>query len=232
MPTNPAVRKAIADLVESLGALGNDSLDALTRAARDAIPGTDYASINVVREDGSVETLAPTDPIVVTIDQLQAELGEGPCFDAATNEAMFVAEDLAHDQRWLSWGPKAAALGIAAQMGVDLQHPGSGRAALNLYARRTWPFADSAETAELFASHAALALGYARATDRLQAALGSRKTIGQALGILMERYQIGEDRAFRFLVRVSQNSDVKVREVAADLVAELNDRDQSEASGD
>jgi hypothetical protein len=117
-------------------------------------------------------------------------------------------------------------------MGVDLHHPGSGRAALNLYARRTWPFADSAETAELFGSHAALALGYARATDRLQAALGSRKTIGQALGILMERYQIGEDRAFRFLVRVSQESDVKVREVAADLVAELNDCDQSEAAGD
>jgi hypothetical protein len=233
MPSDPRVRQAIADLVDSLhSAAGDDlsTLDTLTRAARDAIPGADYASICVVREDGEMETIAPTDPIVTLVDQIQAELREGPCYDAATDDAMFVAEDLRNDKRWPGYGPKAAAQGIAAQMGVDLHHPAPGRAALNFYSRRTWLFVDAAETAEMFASHAALALGYATVTDQFQSALRSRKTIGQALGIVMERYTIDEERAFKFLTRVSQDSNVKLREVAADIVAGLNRRNKSDGS--
>lgn len=224
MPTNPAVRKAMAELVDSMSDLESDSLELLTAAACETVPGADYASITVVSANGQVETLAPTDPLLVTADQLQAELREGPCFDAATEDAMFIAEDLAHDQRWPNYGPKAAALGIGSQMGVDLHHPGDAKAALNLYARRTWLFAGEADTAELFASHASLVLGYVNASDHYQSALSSRKTIGQALGIVMERYQMNEDRAFQFLTRVSKNSNTKLRDVAADIVAGLNRR--------
>lgn len=109
-------------------------------------------------------------------------------------------------------------------MGIDLHHPGGARAALNIYSRRTWVFADAIDTAELFASHTALALGYATARDHFQAALRSRKTIGQAIGVIMERYSINEDRAFQFMVRASRSSNVKVREVAADIVAGINRR--------
>ena len=49
-------------------------------------------------------------------------------------------------------------------------------------------------------------------------ALASRDVIGQAKGILMERFQISSDEAFRMLVRWSQNSNVKVRAVTAQLV--------------
>ena len=108
-----------------------------------------------------METLAPTDPLITEVDQIQAELREGPCYDAATEDEMFVAEDSRTDDRWPNYGPRAAALGIGAQMGIDLHHPGSASAALNLYSRRTHAFADSIDTAELFASHTALALGYA-----------------------------------------------------------------------
>jgi hypothetical protein len=226
VPTNPAVRKAVADLVQSLADISDDSLEALTLAARDTVPGADYASITVVHEDDTVETLAPTDPIIVVVDQIQAELKEGPCYDAATDDAIFVAEDLAHDERWPNYGPKAVAQGIASQMGIDLHHPGKARAALNLYSRNTWHFVDSVDTAELFGSHASLVLGYATARDHFQVALSSRKTIGQALGIVMERYGIDEDRAFQFIIRVSQDSNVKVREVAADIVAGVNRRNQ------
>ena len=235
MPSDPRVRKAIADLVDSLHTTGGDdlsTLDMLTKAARDAIPGADYASITVVHEDGEMETIAPTDPLVILVDQIQAELREGPCYDAATEDAMFVSEDLRNDDRWPGYGPKAAAQGIAAQMGVDLHHPAPGRAALNIYSRRTWLFVDAADTAEMFASHASLVLGYAAATDQFQAALSSRKTIGQALGIVMERYTIDEERAFQFLTRVSQDSNVKLREVAADIVAGVNRRNRADGSSE
>jgi len=224
MPTNPAVRKAIDGLVKSLSSLGNDNLEAITAAACDAIGGADYASITIVNDDGDVETLAPTDPLIERVDQLQAKFREGPCYDAATEDQMFIAEDLAHDERWPQYAPAAVAAGIAAQMGIDLHHPGSSSAALNLYSIKPYVFVTELETAELFASHAALALGYAQASDDFQTALTSRKTIGQAVGIVMERYQINEDRAFQFLVRASQTSNVKLREVAADIVAGLNGR--------
>ena len=225
MPSDPRVRDAIAGLVDSLQTLGRaESIEALTRAACDVVPGAAYASITIVHEDGHIETVAPTDPVVALVDQIQAELREGPCYDAATEDAMFIAEDLANDSRWPAYGPKAAGHGIAAQMGVDLHAPGPGRAALNFYATRTWLFVDAADTAELFATHASLVLGYASASDHFQTALKSRKTIGQALGILMERYSIDEDRAFHFLTRVSQDSNVKLRAVAADIVAGVNRR--------
>ena len=224
MATNPAVRKAIEELANSLAKMDNDNLETLTSVACDAVAGADYASISIVHDDGRMETLAPTDPLITEVDRIQAELREGPCYDAATEDEMFITEDLAHDARWPNYGPRAAARGIGAQMGIDLHHPGSASAALNLYSRRTHVFADAIDTAELFASHTALALGYATARDHFQSALSSRKTIGQAIGIVMERYSINEDRAFQFLIRASRTSNVKVREVAAEIVSSNNNR--------
>ena len=81
---------------------------------------------------------------------------------------------------------------------------------------------DVQHLAELFATHAALALGRARQDEDLQTALGTRKVIGQALGIVMERYQLDEDRAFQFLVRVSSQGNVKLRDIAQEIVDRAN----------
>ena len=78
--------------------------------------------------------------------------------------------------------------------------------------------ADAEDIASLFATHAAIALGHARDYDNLQTALATRKIIGQAIGILMERYDLDEDRAFAFLRRASSHSNVKLRDVAQELV--------------
>lgn len=231
MPSNQAVRQTMASLAETLRRPTelDETLAALTAAARDTIPGVDYASISIVHPDGRLETMAPTDPLIVKCDLLQAELQEGPCYDAATEDDVFVSENLAEDPRWPAYGPKAAELGIGAQMGLDL-HPQSGgsgdRAALNLYAHGTWLFVDAYETAEMFASHASLVLGFARSVDHLGQALETRRTIGQALGIVMERYAIDEDRAFEFLVRVSKDSNVKLRLIAQDIVDGANRRNR------
>lgn len=222
MPSNPAVQAAIAQLVDSIN-LNTNAVDLITYAALDAIDGADYSSITVVNNDGSLATLGPTDDITVRLDEMQAELREGPCYDAAVADSTFVAKDLVNDERWPRYGPAAARMGIKAQMGVAL-HRRDGRAALNLYAKRRWSFEDAAETAELFASHASVMLGYVELTNHFEHALSSRGTIGQAIGIIMERYQVNEDKAFEFLLRISSTSQVKLREVAADIVAGLNRR--------
>ncbi|CAA9423524.1 MAG: hypothetical protein AVDCRST_MAG35-2142, partial [uncultured Quadrisphaera sp.] len=76
--------------------------------------------------------------------------------------------------------------------------------------------------ADLFAAHAAIALGNARERATLNEALQSRKVIGEAIGILMERYDMNEDRAFAFLVRASSHGNVKLRDIAQELVDQRN----------
>ena len=70
----------------------------------------------------------------------------------------------------------------------------------------------------LFAMHAALAMGRRRQIEQLNEALHTRKVIGQAIGIVMERYELDEDRALQFLVRVSRTGNIKLRTVAQEIV--------------
>jgi AmiR/NasT family two-component response regulator len=81
---------------------------------------------------------------------------------------------------------------------------------------------DVQHLAELFATHASLALGRATREENLYTALGTRKVIGQALGIVMERYDLTEDRAFEYLARVSQHRNVKLRDTAAEMANQRN----------
>ncbi|MEP6666345.1 MAG: GAF and ANTAR domain-containing protein [Nocardioidaceae bacterium] len=225
MSIYPSVRHAFEDLARWLHHSHdvNQTLSMLTASALETIPGVDHVSITVRERRGRLSTLAPTDLLAVAIDDLQYELREGPCYEAALEgEGVLLATDLAHDQRWPAYGPRAAALGVGSQMGLSLVADGGSRAVLNLYSERVGGFDDDREMAELFASHAALVLGYARTVKDLDEAINSRTVIGQAIGILMERYDLDEDRAFGFLTRVSQTSNVKLRQVARELVEAVN----------
>ena len=95
------------------------------------------------------------------------------------------------------------------------------RAALNLYSRDRQAFNGTLEVAELFAAQAALVLGFSRTIQKLDHALGSRTVIGQAVGIVMERYGVDQTRAFEYLTRLSQNSNTKLRTVADNLVNQV-----------
>ncbi|CUR58831.1 hypothetical protein NOCA1160080 [metagenome] len=104
-------------------------------------------------------------------------------------------------------------------------------AGLNLYStERDDVDASTAETARLFATHAAIILGHAQEEDQLNHALLNRKLIGQAVGILMERYRIDADRAFQFLVRASSTSNIKLRDVAEELVTSSTERYRTNGS--
>lgn len=207
------------------------TLRQVTEAAVQVLPGVHYANITVRHEDGRLETVAPTDDLLLDVDAAQFELQEGPCYDAATDEVYVAAPHLSADERFPRYGPVATAAGIRAQAGVrlfDTPRPVS-RGALNLYSRTVGTFADMDTVAALFSHQAALALDYARHVQNLEQAMQTRKLIGVAVGIVMERFDLNEQRAFGFLTRLSQTQNVKLRDVAAQLVQETENPDEKDA---
>ena len=181
----------------------------------------DYASITVIRRGNWLETIAPSNPIAEEIDQLQYTLNEGICRDSTWGGVTLAAQDLATDERWPRWGPKVAALGVASMIAAELITEGDRRiGSVNLYWTAGRRFTrDDLAYAHLFARHAAIALTSALTVQGLNTALDTRKRIGQAQGILMERYNLDEERAFEVLRRYSQDRNVKLRQIADDLVA-------------
>ena len=111
---------------------------------------------------------------------------------------------------------------MRAQAGIRLfdTPPPTARGALNIYSREVGSFADMDVVGPLFAHQAAIALDYAREVENLREAIRTRQLIGRAVGIVMERYGLPEQRAFAFLARVSQTRNVKLRLVAEELVAD------------
>ncbi len=203
----------------------DETLAMLTKSAVEAIDGVDYASITVREDEGHLRTLAPTHRVVTAIDELQYELREGPCYETVSDgDASLIVADLAQDPRWSRFGPRAAQRGIGAMLVFELVSDGRSRTALNLYAERPCNFEGAVEMAELFASHAKLVMGYARTVKKLDETIRSRTVIGQAIGILMERFDLGEDQAFGFLTEVSQTTNVRLNDVALELVTAVSAR--------
>lgn len=206
----------------------DETLLLITRSAADTVPGVCEASISITARDGRIETLAPTDPLVSRADHLQYELQQGPCLDAAIEQTVVVVESLADDPRWPDFGPKAAALGFGSQVAFQFRAEPNIRGALNLYGvERNAIDEGSIQLGSMFAAQIALAMGWARQDTTLNEAIATRNTIGQAVGIVMERYQLDSDRAFRFLVRLSQTGNEKLRLVAGRIVDETNQQAQT-----
>jgi GAF domain-containing protein len=199
----------------------DETLLAVTRSACDNLPGVDYASISILHPDGSLLTVASTDVRVDEADHWQYELREGPCYAAVTTDDVLISEDVADDARWPDYRLRIQHLGLRAQAAFPLfRHQGT-HGALNLYSASTAAFSDPDHLIRLFRRQAAIALGHASEVDGLKEALIGRKVIGQAMGIVMERYHL--DRAFEYLIRVSQTSNTKLRDVANHLVHTAND---------
>lgn len=216
----PEMMTAVADSLREPGDL-SETLSRITSTARDMVPRADYASISIHRPSGLLETVAPSDPLVIKLDEIQQTLREGPGYLVGRPEPVTYSGNVALDPRWPAYGAQIARLGIASLMAMTLHAEPAGQTRLNLYSRRRAAFGDSRKIADIFVSHARVALGYAREVDTLRAAVATRTVIGEAIGIVMQANGLDEERAFEFLIRVSQNNDVKLRVVAEEIVETL-----------
>jgi hypothetical protein len=204
----------------------NSTLAVLTRAATETVPGVQYASITVKHLDGAFETLASTDQRSGGADQLQYEYSQGPCVEAAGGERFLKSDDIRADPRWPAYGPRAAdEFGIGSQLAYTMFAEGDTFGALNLYSTALDTFDNGTLIlAELFATQGAVAMGHQRRIDQLHSALETRTVIGQATGLIMERYGLDEVRAFGFLARMSQTGNIKLRDLASEMVETVSEK--------
>ncbi len=198
----------------------DDTLQSLTRAAVETLPGVDDATISIRHQDGSLRSYGFTTDYLRELDSWQFEFSEGPCYDGVTHNALTVCGDLRNDPRYPDYGKRAAAAGILSQAGMRIFESKRTIGGLNIYSRSIGSLADVSYLAELFSEHARTAVAYASQIDNLREAMAGRQVIGQAIGIVMERFELPEDRAFAFLARLSSHRNVKLRQVARELVDE------------
>lgn len=193
------------------------TLDRIVLHAVELVEGCDAAGVLLLHNDGSVETAAATSETVRLSDQAQGELREGPCFDAAFHRERFyrIADLGTTTPQWPNYAPRARELGVGSMMGFLLYTDEGDLGALDLYASTPNTFTQSSELAGwLLASHAAVAFAGARTTAQMQSAIATRQEIGAALGIIMERHKLTEDEAFQLLKKISQDRNVKLRDLA------------------
>jgi hypothetical protein len=192
-------------------------LERLTVAAADSVPGADYVGITMVDPERGLISRAPSSPQIRELDRLQAELGEGPCVQASTEDTsqVVLVEDFAHEQRWPRFTAAARARGVGGLLSYAAAPRGAVPAALNFYATRPATFdRASRAVAAMFATHAGVAIYGTQRIAHLRRALDSRDVIGQAKGILMERLGVDAEQAFHQLVRASQDTNLKLVDVA------------------
>ena len=184
------------------------------------VEGCDAAGVSIVHAKQRVDTPAATDDMAVTADLLQYETGEGPCLDAIWEQETVSVPDLASDSRWPTWGPRVTReTGARSSFSVRLFTHKDTLGALNMYSSIAGGFHEHDKSEALaLAAHVAMAVAAARSIGQLESALDSRTVIGQACGIVMERYRIDAARAFALLTRISSTHNVKLRDVAAEII--------------
>lgn len=190
------------------------TLQAITNAVLGTVPGAEQAGISMVRRGRTVQARAATDPVVEKVDELQTELGEGPCLQALFEHETVSVPDMSTERRWPTFAAAAHAAGVGSMLSFQLFVEQENLGALNLYSASPGAFDDHAEhVGLLFAAHAAIAIAGAKHEEHLQTALASRDLIGQAKGMLMQRFELTAEDAFTLLARLSQEENIKIRDM-------------------
>lgn len=190
------------------------------------LPGCDSAGITL-RVENSDMTAAASDHYALGIDKIQYETSEGPCLSALESGEPQRIVRISEETRWPEFCKRAEREGLQSSASFPIRVNGT-TGALNLYAKSNHVFDDSsAEISAIFAKQAVIAIENARIYsaalklgDQLNEALQSRDAIGQAKGILMEREGVSDGEAFEMLKTISQNSNVKLRDIAERLIQE------------
>jgi len=215
-PDHHALAARIAELARmSADARGRDEILAgVTAAAVELIPGVDTAGILLIRRDG-YESVAGTTDIPDRLDELQMTLDEGPCRQAALNEVEVRIDDFRSDSRWPKYSPAVVEIGVLSGISFKMFTADRTAGALSFfgYQPRAWTASDLA-LGGVLAAHATAAILAKDHEEQLETALLTRDRIGQAKGIIMERFGVDDDAAFMMLRRLSQENNTKLAELA------------------
>jgi ANTAR domain/GAF domain len=197
------------------------ALRAIGETTVESVPGAQYAGITVVEGSTLITTMGATHRYPALLDDVQREYRQGPCLSAAWNHQIIHIDDLSTDDRWPKY--RAAALDrtpVRSMVSFRLFGDDKLSAALNLYASSAGAFDDdSVELGLVYAAHTSVAWNSMRREQQFRSALASRDVIGQAKGMLMERFNIDAVAAFELLRRLSQESNTRLVDIAEQLVA-------------
>jgi GAF domain-containing protein len=185
-----------------------------------------WCAVTLLRPKRSA-TVASSSDHAEALDEIQYHFGDGPCLTAAREHRTVHVRDTRTDPRWPDYGRAAAGNGILSALGVPFELGDEASAGLNVYADRPGKFDEA--TVEVVQRHVAavsttlrLAVRLARHRDTeadLQAAMASRTSIDLAVGIVMGQNRCTQDEAVRILMAASSHRNVKLRDLAAELVA-------------
>lgn len=199
--------------------------ESLCHAAVELVEGCDHASL-MVRRQGRVRTAAASDEIALAADALELELGEGPCLDALDDDQpdAHFCNDLQDGCQWPGLAARLRAdLGLEGMAGFRIRQDGAKVGALNIFSDTTGGLRPvSLDQASLLSSFASVALAAAdrgEEASTLRLGLESNREIGKAVGLLMAMHEVDADEAFGLLAKVSQEMNLKVADVAAQLIA-------------
>jgi GAF domain-containing protein len=203
----------------------SESLHQVAELATVALPQADHVGITMMVGD-TLKTSIFTHPEVPEIDQAQYRTGDGPCVDAYRTGAPYIIDSTREPGRWQAFRDSAERHGVLSTMSLPMiTHEGT-IGAMNLYAEAERAFSSQDEQVGLlFASQAAFLLANAQAywdartlSENLEQAMRSRASIEQAKGIIMSTMGCDPDEAMQILIRQSQEQNIKVRDLAGELV--------------
>ena len=182
-----------------------------------------YAGVILVHEGSRVETIASNHEVVARLDRIQLEAGDGPDLEIIADRPGVLVRDVRTENRWPVWCAAVDEAGVRSMLGTRLYTTRQVLGSLNLYAYEVDAFdASDVDVAHMLARHAAVALESARGTEHLLKAVDARNLIGQAQGILMERYTLDAAAAFAVLRRYSQDNNIKLHVVAQEFIETRN----------
>jgi hypothetical protein len=216
-----SVFTSLAELVHQ-GSTPKEIHAAICVAATLMVPGCDHASLMICR-DGACSTAAVSDPIAHKIDKLELALGTGPCLDAIDEQTAQMASDLTTGSRWPELAARVVAetpVRGAMSLRMPLDHAEVG--ALNLFSDTVNAFdntsVERAVVLAAFGTVATNATAHGEDAAGLRRGLVSNRAIGKAIGMLMVLNDVSDDDAFDILRRTSQDTNVKVVDVAVDFI--------------
>lgn len=187
-----------------------------------------WCAVNLLRQRKAA-TVASSDPRAKDLDETQNRFLDGPCLTAMREQRLIRADDMSTDTRWPGYAAAAVEQGIGSILGIPFDLGEEAQAGLNIYCDRAYAF--DADTIEMVQHDVALASKGVRLAVRLarhqeaetdlRTAMASRTTIDLAVGIIMGQNRCGQEEAFEILKAVSNHRNVKLRQIAADLVTSV-----------